>query len=177
MRIALTFVILLLEIKGISLGWIIILGLMAGFSDLLDGLLARHRGQVTRLGALLDPVADKFFALTLAILVWRRELAPHYLLLCFLLTEMHAVLVPAGVMIGRIRSGRPLRPLPQVWPNRWGKRKTGFLASGLGVLTIAAWAGLGWLSLAGLCGLWVALGLGLVAEVRYLTDWRAGVYK
>jgi len=177
LRMILTVVIFFLEFTGMSLGWIIILGLMAGFSDLLDGFLARHRGQITRLGALLDPVADKFFALALALLIWRRELAPHYLLLCFLLTEIHAVLVPAGVMISRARAGRSLLPLPQVWPNRWGKRKTGWLASGLGVLVIAAWAGLGWLSVVGLFGLWVALGLGLVAEIRYLADWRAGVYK
>jgi CDP-diacylglycerol--glycerol-3-phosphate 3-phosphatidyltransferase len=33
--------------------------LAASFTDLLDGYLARKRGQVTTLGALLDPVADK----------------------------------------------------------------------------------------------------------------------
>jgi CDP-diacylglycerol--glycerol-3-phosphate 3-phosphatidyltransferase len=33
--------------------------LAASFTDLLDGYLARKRGQITTLGALLDPLADK----------------------------------------------------------------------------------------------------------------------
>jgi cardiolipin synthase (CMP-forming) len=33
--------------------------LVAGLSDALDGYLARRLGQMTRLGALLDPLADK----------------------------------------------------------------------------------------------------------------------
>src|SRR3954468_18003672 len=33
--------------------------LVASFTDLLDGYFARKRGQVTTLGTLLDPVADK----------------------------------------------------------------------------------------------------------------------
>src|SRR5207302_6221567 len=33
--------------------------LAASLTDLLDGYLARRRGQVTTLGTLLDPVADK----------------------------------------------------------------------------------------------------------------------
>ncbi|HOO77586.1 MAG TPA: CDP-alcohol phosphatidyltransferase family protein [bacterium] len=35
--------------------------LLASISDGLDGFLARSLGQQTRLGALLDPMADKFF--------------------------------------------------------------------------------------------------------------------
>jgi cardiolipin synthase (CMP-forming) len=40
-----------------------VLGL-AGATDVLDGLLARRLGAVTSLGAVLDPVADKLFALS-----------------------------------------------------------------------------------------------------------------
>jgi cardiolipin synthase len=36
----------------------------AGLSDSLDGRLARALGQDTRTGAILDPIADKIFALT-----------------------------------------------------------------------------------------------------------------
>ena len=37
---------------------------MASVTDVLDGWLARHAGVTSRLGALLDPVADRFFALS-----------------------------------------------------------------------------------------------------------------
>lgn len=33
--------------------------LIAGFTDILDGYLARSRGQVTEIGEMLDPLADK----------------------------------------------------------------------------------------------------------------------
>lgn len=39
--------------------------LLALFSDALDGLLARERGEVTQLGQALDPFADKFLFLAL----------------------------------------------------------------------------------------------------------------
>ena len=42
---------------------IVVLGL-AGATDVLDGLLARRLGAVTALGAVIDPVADKLFALS-----------------------------------------------------------------------------------------------------------------
>jgi CDP-diacylglycerol--glycerol-3-phosphate 3-phosphatidyltransferase/cardiolipin synthase len=42
---------------------IVVLGL-AGATDVLDGLLARRLGAVTSLGAVIDPVADKIFALS-----------------------------------------------------------------------------------------------------------------
>ncbi|WP_437678536.1 CDP-alcohol phosphatidyltransferase family protein [Sorangium sp. So ce131] len=35
----------------------------AGLTDVLDGWLARRSGQVTRTGAIVDPIADKVFAL------------------------------------------------------------------------------------------------------------------
>ena len=36
----------------------------AGLSDMLDGWLARRRGEATPLGTVLDPIADKTFAIT-----------------------------------------------------------------------------------------------------------------
>ena len=37
----------------------ILIFLMMAASDVLDGFLARKKGQVTRLGSFLDPMADK----------------------------------------------------------------------------------------------------------------------
>jgi cardiolipin synthase len=45
-----------------------VLVMLAAFTDFLDGWIARHRGLATRIGALIDPVADRGFMVT-AILV------------------------------------------------------------------------------------------------------------
>ena len=58
LRIALVAPILLLIIRG-SFGWALILFFVAGFSDGIDGYLAKRFDWHTRLGALLDPIADK----------------------------------------------------------------------------------------------------------------------
>lgn len=60
--------------------------LAVAFSDWLDGYLARRWQQITRLGTVLDPVADKFTTLcTLVPLVW----------------TTHLPLALAGLLIGR----------------------------------------------------------------------------
>ncbi|MDQ6613072.1 MAG: CDP-alcohol phosphatidyltransferase family protein [Gemmatimonadota bacterium] len=40
---------------------------VASVTDVLDGWLARHAGATSRLGALLDPIADRFFALSVVL--------------------------------------------------------------------------------------------------------------
>jgi cardiolipin synthase len=77
MRIALVAPILILILEG-SFGWALALFWLAGFSDGVDGYLAKRFDWGTRLGALLDPIADKLlvaglfitFAYTGDIPVW-----------------------------------------------------------------------------------------------------------
>ncbi|KAB2824444.1 CDP-diacylglycerol--glycerol-3-phosphate 3-phosphatidyltransferase [Aliivibrio finisterrensis] len=61
---------------------------VAGFTDWLDGLLARKLGQTSRFGAFLDPVADKVMVAAALILI-----TEHY----------HSIwiTIPAITMIGR----------------------------------------------------------------------------
>jgi cardiolipin synthase len=50
-------------------GWALIIFLIAGVSDAVDGLLARALHQRTKLGEYLDPVADKLLLSTLFIVL------------------------------------------------------------------------------------------------------------
>ncbi|MEO0249900.1 MAG: CDP-alcohol phosphatidyltransferase family protein, partial [candidate division WOR-3 bacterium] len=54
----------------------VILFLAASLTDLLDGWLARRRGQITTLGTLLDPIADKLLISAAFISLVENRLAP-----------------------------------------------------------------------------------------------------
>lgn len=58
LRMALTPLLVVLVISH-ELSWALAVFVVAGVTDLLDGLIARHGSQKTTLGAMLDPVADK----------------------------------------------------------------------------------------------------------------------
>lgn len=70
-RIIVIPIIVILYFCDISYGnWIItILFSLAGISDALDGYLARKWNQATKLGAFLDPVADKLLVVAMLILI------------------------------------------------------------------------------------------------------------
>ena len=46
------------------LGWALVTFMVAGLTDMLDGLIARWSGQQSSLGAWLDPMADKLLAVS-----------------------------------------------------------------------------------------------------------------
>jgi CDP-diacylglycerol--glycerol-3-phosphate 3-phosphatidyltransferase len=51
--------------------------IVASFTDMLDGKIARKYGLVTDFGKLMDPLADKFMVIgALAVIVYRAETAP-----------------------------------------------------------------------------------------------------
>ena len=53
-------------------GWAFALLLLSGFTDWLDGFLARRLGQMSKVGEILDPVADRLYILAVVFgLAWR----------------------------------------------------------------------------------------------------------
>lgn len=76
--------------------------LAAGVSDALDGYLARRLKQQTRLGALLDPVADKLIILTAVVLLAWQGLLPLWLAAAVVLRDL---VIVAGAMAYRFRAG------------------------------------------------------------------------
>jgi cardiolipin synthase (CMP-forming) len=72
-------------------GWAILVLMVAGFTDYLDGKIARAFHQTSRIGTLLDPAADRLYILaTLVGLAWR-DIIPIWLV---------AVLVGRDVLMG-----------------------------------------------------------------------------
>jgi cardiolipin synthase len=124
----------LIAIEYDRYGWALIILMIAGVSDGLDGLLARTLNQRTPLGAYLDPIADKlllsssYFMLAfkskiswwLAILVIGRD--------CLLLVACAVILLTVGY-----------RPFP---PSLYGKATTFFeILLVVVVLVGSVWAG------------------------------------
>jgi cardiolipin synthase (CMP-forming) len=64
---------------GQSAAALVIFGVVA-WSDYLDGIAARLTGQYSRLGALLDPLADRLLVLAGAVVCWHFELLPRWAL-------------------------------------------------------------------------------------------------
>ena len=67
-----------------------IIFLAASATDLLDGYIARKRGQVTTLGVLLDPVADKLLISLVFISLVQLDLAPAWMV-CIIIGREIAV--------------------------------------------------------------------------------------
>jgi cardiolipin synthase len=94
MRIALVAPILMLILRD-DFAWALALFALAGFSDGLDGYLAKRFDWHTRLGALLDPVADKLLvAGTFITLAYTQDI-PIWLASVVILRD---VIIVAGAM-------------------------------------------------------------------------------
>jgi cardiolipin synthase len=76
-------------------GWALGVLLLSGFSDWLDGYLARKLNQMSKLGEILDPVADRLYILAVVFgLAWR-DIIPWWLALLLPARDLFLwVLVP-----------------------------------------------------------------------------------
>ncbi|MEP9394198.1 CDP-alcohol phosphatidyltransferase family protein [Gordonia sp. VNQ95] len=80
LRLALipVFVWVLLVVK--AEGWAFVILMVSGFSDWLDGKLARLLGQSSRIGELLDPAADRLYVVVIPICFGLRDFVPWWLI-------------------------------------------------------------------------------------------------
>jgi cardiolipin synthase len=69
-------------------GWALVVLMVAGFSDWLDGKLARWLNQGSRLGALLDPAADRLYIVSTLIALAVRDIVPVWLVAVLLVREL-----------------------------------------------------------------------------------------
>jgi cardiolipin synthase len=146
---------------------VIVLGI-GGTTDWVDGYLARRLGQVSRLGELLDPFADRLYILATLVAFTLRDVVPWSFTVALLLRE---VVVGATIPVLRWYGYGPL-PVHYV-----GKTATFLLLAAFPVLLLARVGGgagpiagpIGW----GLA--WWGLVLYWVAGVLYLMQFAAVV--
>ncbi len=136
----------------------VVIFLIASTTDWLDGFLARRRGEITTLGQLLDPVADKLLTASAFISLVELQLAPAWMVVVivgreFAVTGLRSVAAARGVVIAA---------------SPWGKFKTvsQIVAITLMILTntLERWLRFGFL---GVAALWVAMIVALVSAVDY----------
>ncbi|MGQ9660391.1 MAG: CDP-alcohol phosphatidyltransferase family protein [Thermochromatium sp.] len=77
-------------------GWALVLFVVAGISDGLDGFLARHYGWRSRLGGLLDPLADKILLVCCFLVLGAQGLIPLWLVLAVIFRDL--VIVSGGLL-------------------------------------------------------------------------------
>lgn len=91
-----------LGISGYALA--IVIFLVAAFTDILDGQLARRRNQVSTLGKFLDPIADKLLISAALIVLVEKNLAPSWAVVIilgreFIVTGLRSVAASEGIVI------------------------------------------------------------------------------
>ena len=138
---------------------------IAAVTDLLDGYVARKTGQITKLGRLLDPIADKLLVLSalillvqvdrvsalIAILIIAREVA---------VTGIRAIAATEGLIMSAEVTGKYKMALQVI-------------AIVLLVLEGTALEAIGNLHLAGIVTLYLSLILGYVSGAQYVWSfWR-----
>jgi cardiolipin synthase (CMP-forming) len=86
--------------------WGVTVLLIAGASDYFDGKIARKFNQMSRLGELLDPAADRFYIISVLISLYFLEIIPLWILI--LLTSRDIILAILLIVLKRAH----IPPLP-----------------------------------------------------------------
>ena len=85
--------------------------LAASLTDILDGHIARSRQQVSKMGALLDPIADKLLVSAALIVLVEKHLAPAWAVVVilgreFIITGLRSIAATEGIVISAQRVGK-----------------------------------------------------------------------
>ncbi len=154
-------VVVLLLTKGHNMDlWAVAVFLLAATTDLLDGYLARKRGQVTALGILLDPLADKLLTASAFISLVELHLVPAWMVV---------------IIIGRELAVTGLRSIASaqgflLQASDLGKSKMVLQVMAISVITLEA--RFAPLPLVGTLLLWMVVFFALVSGTQYFWDFR-----
>lgn len=145
------FLIVALSSSGGHDALAVVLFAVIGWSDYLDGFVARLTGQYSRLGALLDPLIDRVLIVSGMVVCWHFALLPRWAIAVVIARELFMLVASRYALRRGVE-------LVINWPGR------------LGVAPIAgapffAMAGVHWLAL---ILLYVGMALGLVSAALYV---------
>ena len=148
------------------LGWALLVFVIAGATDAVDGLIARRAGQKTSLGAWLDPMADKLLLVTTYVVLAlpNLDLANRLPVWLTVFIISRDVVIVATVAIVNLAIGpRTFRP------SIYGK-----IATATYIITAVAamlFNYLGYHSVIVDLGVWLSLAITIVSSLHYI--WHA----
>ena len=131
---------------------------VAGATDFLDGFIARRFHQITWLGKLLDPLADKLMILGALLCLMASQIVPAWLLGAMVLKELYMIAGAAVLFHHDCVASSDLL----------GKAATFLFVPA--VVMVYPWHGIWALRMAGACLLYLSAGLSLAAAAHY-TAW------
>ena len=132
---------------------------IAAITDYLDGHIARKTGQVTKLGILLDPIADKLLVISALILFVDMEMIPAWIAIIiiareFVVTGLRVVALSKDMVIPAEMGGKI--------------KVTAQIASILVLLADKTFVSLDLYAI-GITLLWIAMVLGILSGIQYFS--------
>jgi CDP-diacylglycerol---glycerol-3-phosphate 3-phosphatidyltransferase len=158
--IPLIVVLLLPPASGQSLNLAFLLFVIASTTDYLDGILARRHNQVTSVGKLLDPLADKLLTSAVLIMLIPLDRVPAW---------MAFLIIGREIMITGLRSIAASRGLI-IDASRMGKRKMASQITAILFLLLYIHGIETFLHLVGMTFLWISLVLSYWSAGEYFVD-------
>jgi len=136
---------------------------IASITDYLDGYLARHSGDITKLGIILDPIADKFLVVSALIVLVDMERLPAWIAIIiivreFLVTGLRAIALSKNILIPAETGGK-LKTFTQI----------------IAILCLILMGSIFDIDLydMGIILIWIALALSVISGIKYtLSFWR-----
>ena len=100
--------------------WALFVFLLASFTDLLDGKIARSRGLVTDFGKLMDPLADKLLVMAAMVSLMKTGLAPGLVVIVilareFMVTSLRLIAAGQGAVLAADIWGKCKTVSQMVW--------------------------------------------------------------
>jgi cardiolipin synthase len=150
------------------LRWALAVFVVAGITDLLDGLIARLSHQQTTLGAMLDPVADKvLLTSTFVALTWSSHLHVAIPVWLTVTTLSRDAIILTGVAIVNLTIGRRV-----FYPSLLGKLSTASQLLTVGVVLLLNAFALAFPWLDALCVVTLILSVGSALHYLYSSSVR-----